>query len=58
MPDRLRHAVVVVVLVVWVANFVASLTVTGYEPSESINAIFMAVVGGALALGRKENAHD
>jgi hypothetical protein len=56
--ERLRYAVVVVVVVVWVINFAAGLLLEGYEPRESINGIFMAVVGGALALGGKKDRAD
>lgn len=60
MPDRLRYSIIVVVAVIWVCNFIAGLIPPlGYDPSESINGIFMGVVGGALALGaKKEKTSD
>lgn len=50
MDDRLRWIVVITVLAVWVANFTAGVVSDSYEPRESINGIFMGIVGGALAL--------
>lgn len=60
MPERLKYTIIVTVVVVWIANFIAGLIpALGYDPNESINGIFMAVVGGALALGGKKNgAHE
>jgi Flp pilus assembly protein protease CpaA len=49
--DRTRTAIIAVVTVVWAVNFVAGLAVPHYDTSESINAIFMAIVGGLFALG-------
>jgi hypothetical protein len=52
--DKTRTVVIGVVTSVWAANFIASVAWPGYEPSESINGIFMAVVGGLFALGAKK----
>jgi hypothetical protein len=51
--ERVRTVLIGVVTTVWAANFVAGLAVPSYEPDQAINAIFMAVVGGLFALGRK-----
>lgn len=55
MSPRLHNAVVVVVTVVWAVNFVARLVLPQYEPPVQVDAIFMAIVGGAMALGRKRD---
>lgn len=49
--DKTRTVVIGVVTTVWAANFLAGIVIPGYEPSESINGIFMAVVGSLFALG-------
>lgn len=51
--ERVRTVLIGVVTTVWAANFTAGLVVSSYEPDQAINAIFMAVVGGLFALGRK-----
>lgn len=48
--ERVANAIIIVVTVVWAVNFGARFVVAEYEPSESINAIFMAIVGGVFAL--------
>ena len=48
--ERLANAVIALVSLVWATNFGARFLVVGYEPSETINAIFMAIVGGTFAL--------
>lgn len=53
LPKPLATAIIVIVTVVWAANFVAQFIVDSYEPDVAINGIFMAVVGGALALSRR-----
>jgi len=51
--DRTRTVIIGVVTTVWAINFLAGLVVHGYHPSESINGIFMAIVGGLFALGAR-----
>lgn len=53
MSPRLYNVLVVAVLAVWVVNFVARFLVPGYEPAPQIDAIFMAIAGGAIALHRR-----
>lgn len=53
LSNRTANVIILVVTVVWVANFVATLAITTYNGS-AINAIFTAIVGGVFALkGRK-----
>jgi hypothetical protein len=54
---RTRTIVIGVVTAVWAANFIAGVAVKGYQPSESINGIFMAIVGGLFALGARGGTH-
>lgn len=56
MPDRLRIVVIIVVLIVWISNFIASLVLPGYESNESINAVFMVVVGGIVATNKRDKS--
>lgn len=51
--DRTRTVIIAVVTTVWAINFTAGLVVENYKPSESINGIFMAIVGGLFALGAR-----
>lgn len=52
--DRTATFIIVVVTVFWAANILMGMIpATGYKPSESINGIFISVVGGALALRAK-----
>jgi hypothetical protein len=52
MDPRLANIVIVVGLVAGTANFVAQFVVDGYKPDQSINLIFMAIVGSAVAFKR------
>jgi hypothetical protein len=47
--------VIAVVTTVWAGNFLGGMFLEGYEPSEAINGIFMAIVGGTFALGARRN---
>lgn len=51
--ERVRTTIIAVVTTVWAVNFGAGLVVEDYQPDQAINAIFMAIVGGLFALGRK-----
>jgi hypothetical protein len=53
-PRPLASAIIVLVSVIWAANFVLQFIVPEYHPDVTINGIFMAIVGGALALSRKD----
>lgn len=50
LPERLANWIIGIITGVWVANFLAPFVFTNYETSETINAIFMAIVGGLFAL--------
>jgi hypothetical protein len=54
LPRPLASAIIVLVSLVWAANFVAQFLVADYHPDVTLNGVFMAVVGGALALSRKD----
>lgn len=59
MNDRTATIVIAVVTTVWAGNIVAGmLAINGYQPSESINGIFMAIVGGAFALRARKRGGD
>jgi hypothetical protein len=55
LPRPLATAIIVVVTIVWAVNFAAQFVVDNYSPDVAINGIFMAVVGGAIALSRKDS---
>lgn len=57
-PRPLATAIIVVVTLVWAANFAAQFVVADYSPDVAINGIFMAIVGGALALSRRGSNED
>jgi hypothetical protein len=57
-PKPLATAIIIVVTLVWAVNFAAQFIVDDYSPDVAINGIFMAVVGGALALSRRKDGKD
>jgi len=54
-PRSLATAIVVLVSVIWAANFVLQFVISSWHPDVTINGIFMGVVGTALALSRKDS---
>jgi len=49
--DRTANIVIGVVTTIWAANVIVGMFgISGYQPTEGINAIFTAIVGGAFAL--------
>lgn len=49
--DRTANILMGVVTTIWAgSNIAAVFRINDYQPSESINGIFMAIVGGAFAL--------
>lgn len=54
-PRPLATAIVVVVCLVWVGNFAATVFVPGYQNDPSINFVFATIVGGSLALRRSDH---
>jgi hypothetical protein len=49
--------VICAVVAMWLATQIADLVNPAYDPPESINALFLSLVGAVLAL-RKQNGHD
>jgi len=45
MPDRLSNAIIILVAVVWAANFIAPIFMSGFEPKPELNVAFMAILG-------------
>lgn len=56
-PRQLASAIIVLVSLVWAANFIAQFIVDNYRPDVTLNGVFMAIVGGALALSRKDKGN-
>jgi hypothetical protein len=57
--DKLATVIIAVITTVWVLNLVVGMFgINNYEASESINGIFMAIVGGAFALRARGNDKD
>jgi hypothetical protein len=56
--NRARAIVIGVVTFVWAANFLGGIVIHGYTPNESINAIFMGIVGSLFALGGSRKQDD
>ncbi len=52
---RLGNVVIVLVCVIWAANFGAQFVVAEYKPDPTINMIFMGIVGGLFALQSKKS---
>lgn len=50
--------VVGLVSAIWAVNFLAGVILPNYEADQAINGIFMAIVGGTLALGRTRKDDD
>ena len=50
---RLASAIIILVSVVWACNFFLQFVVVTYKPDVTLNGVFMAVVGAALALSRR-----
>lgn len=57
-PRPLATSIIIVVTLVWAVNFAAQFVVTDYNSDVAINGIFMAIVGGALALSRPRKNED
>lgn len=59
MPRWLLVTLVLVITGVWVVSFVAGLLHEGYNPPESINLVFSAMVAALLAqIGRQSRGGD
>lgn len=55
-PRQLASGIIVLVSIVWAANFFLQFVVSTYKPDVTLNGVFMAIVGGALALSRSDNS--
>lgn len=53
-PRQLASGIIVLVSIVWAANFFLQFVVATYKPDVTLNGVFMAIVGGALALSRND----
>ena len=57
--DKTANVVIGVVTVIWAASIIAGIfSINDYNPSESVNGIFLAVVGAALAARHKAGGGD
>ena len=57
--DWVVNYILIISSLVWVANFIFGIVIDSYEGSETINAIFVAVIGGVFTLkGQRKNADD
>jgi hypothetical protein len=54
--STLANAIIVIVTAVWVTSFLVALFTVTYKPDPQINVIFMAIVGGAMALKARKPA--
>ncbi len=57
LSPRMTNFIIVIVSAIWATNFLAGVILDEYEADQMINTIFMAIVGGALAL-RRRDSHD
>ena len=53
-PRGAANAIIVLIAVVWAVNFFAQFVLKTYQPDPSINGVFGAAVGAALALTRPD----
>lgn len=59
MSDKAATVVIAVVTTIWAVNIIAGmLSINDYAPSESVNGIFMTIVGGAFVLRAKSRGGD
>lgn len=54
----LSSAILVLVSLIWAANFVLQFVVDGYRPDPIYHGVFMSVVGAALAVTKRGNGED
>lgn len=52
MNDRVRKVVILVVTLVWAANFLAPLWIKDFKPPVELNVAFMGIIGYLTAGGR------
>lgn len=56
--DWVVNYLLVVSSIVWVANFTIGVFVASYKGSETVNAVFLAVIGGIFTLKTKQKADE
>lgn len=54
MSNALRSAIILIVALVWAANFTAPLFMTDYKPAPELNVAFMAILGVLTASYNKD----
>lgn len=54
MSNALRSVIIVIVALVWAANFTAPLFITDYKPTPELNVAFMAILGVLTASYNKD----
>jgi hypothetical protein len=57
-PNWLVYSLVIVITVVWVVSFAASLIIRGYDPPESVNLLFSSFVGGLILQAASKRRDD
>lgn len=58
LPKPLASAIISIVTIIWAIDFAAQFFVPEYQSSPTISGVFMAIVGGALALSRKGDGNN
>lgn len=58
MGDRLVKIVILIVTLVWGANFAAPLWDSNFKPIPELNAAFMTIVGGLILTGRRSREDE
>jgi len=58
LSNKVRTLLIVVVTLVWAANFVAPIFVKDYTPAPELNVAFMAIIGVLTASYRKGKNDD
>jgi hypothetical protein len=51
--DRTRTVIIWIITCVWVLNFILAWRVQDYQGSESVNAIFMAIITATFVSGSR-----
>lgn len=52
--NRMGNILMLIVAIVWAINNVAAIAVNGYNPSESVNSAFLAVIAYLFAVKGKD----
>lgn len=57
-PGWVTTLVVLVATLAWLGNLLAAMLDKGYEASEAVNAVMLAIVGGIFAVARGRRDKD